>query len=68
MGVIEDTFEVNIHGKVVDWIIYDVGGARGQRQSWAPYFDDINSIIFLAPVSAFDQVRWEVFREPLYLR
>lgn len=56
--------------------IYDVGGARNQRQSWAPYFDDgrysvpspgppftrvsVNAIIFLAPISTFDQVLEEV--------
>jgi guanine nucleotide-binding protein alpha-1 subunit len=56
MGVVEDGFEVNIHGKLVNWRIYDVGGSRGQRHMWAPYFDDINAIIFVAPVSAFDQV------------
>ncbi|KAI0029454.1 G-alpha-domain-containing protein [Vararia minispora EC-137] len=38
------------------WKIYDVGGARNQRQAWAPYFTDVNAIIFLAPISAFDQV------------
>jgi len=42
--------------KGADWIIYDVGGARNQRQAWAPFFDDVNALIFLAPISAFDQV------------
>jgi hypothetical protein len=37
-------------------VIYDVGGARNQRQAWAPFFDDVNALIFLAPISAFDQV------------
>ncbi|ESK89094.1 putative g-protein alpha subunit [Moniliophthora roreri MCA 2997] len=36
-----------------DWIFYDVGGSRTVRHAWVPYFDDINSIIFLAPISAF---------------
>ncbi|KAJ7721957.1 guanine nucleotide binding protein, alpha subunit [Mycena maculata] len=39
-----------------DWRIYDVGGHRSLRPAWAPYFDDMDSIIFLAPISAFDQV------------
>jgi len=39
-----------------EWVIYDVGGCRGMRASWAPYFDDVNFIIFLAPVSAFNQM------------
>ncbi|KIY43910.1 G-alpha-domain-containing protein [Fistulina hepatica ATCC 64428] len=55
MGVAEHVFDVNIHGKSVTWHLYDVGGARGQRQSWISYFDNANAIIFLAPVSAFDQ-------------
>lgn len=40
-GVVEHTFVINTgHSKGVQWRIYDVGGARGQRQAWAPYFDD----------------------------
>ena len=57
MGVQEHVFDVNIHGKTVTWHLYDVGGARGQRHSWVPFFEDANAIIFVAPVSAFDQVR-----------
>jgi hypothetical protein len=34
MGVAEHTFDVNIHGKLVTWHLYDVGGARGQRHTW----------------------------------
>jgi hypothetical protein len=37
------------------WRLFDVGGARGQRAAWVPYFDDVHAIIFIAPVSAFDQ-------------
>ncbi|KAJ7048586.1 guanine nucleotide binding protein, alpha subunit [Mycena amicta] len=39
-----------------DWRIYDVGGHRSLRAAWAPYFDDMHSIMFLCPISAFDQV------------
>ncbi|KAF8156718.1 guanine nucleotide binding protein, alpha subunit [Crassisporium funariophilum] len=38
------------------WTIYDVGGSRGQRAAWAQFFDDVNIIIFLAPMSGFNQV------------
>ncbi|KIJ39014.1 hypothetical protein M422DRAFT_32883 [Sphaerobolus stellatus SS14] len=38
-----------------DWRIYDVGGSRTQRAAWAPYFQDVDAIIFLAPISCFDQ-------------
>ncbi|KZT30067.1 G-alpha-domain-containing protein [Neolentinus lepideus HHB14362 ss-1] len=33
-----------------EWYIYDVGGSRGQRHTWIPYFEDIQAIIFLAPM------------------
>ncbi|KAL4250269.1 P-loop containing nucleoside triphosphate hydrolase [Abortiporus biennis] len=57
-GVVEHTFTMSKSSEFrgVDWKIYDVGGARNQRHAWAPYFDDVNAIIFLAPISAFDQV------------
>ena len=38
-----------------EWCIYDVGGSRTQRIAWYPYFDDINAIIFLAPINCFDE-------------
>ncbi|KAH7096131.1 guanine nucleotide binding protein, alpha subunit [Auriculariales sp. MPI-PUGE-AT-0066] len=38
-----------------EWRIYDVGGARSQRLFWAPFFDMVDAIIFLAPISCFDQ-------------
>ncbi|TFK17162.1 G-alpha-domain-containing protein [Coprinopsis marcescibilis] len=39
-----------------EWVIYDVGGSRSQRAAWAQFFDDVNIIIFLAPMSGFNQV------------
>ncbi|THH08173.1 hypothetical protein EW145_g2884 [Phellinidium pouzarii] len=38
-----------------EWTIYDVGGFRSQRAAWAPFFDSMNAIIFLAPISSFDE-------------
>lgn len=38
-----------------DWYIYDVGGSRTMRPAWLPYFDDVHAIIFLAPISCFDE-------------
>lgn len=66
MGVAEHVFDVNIHGKLVTWHLYDVGGARGQRHTWVPYFEDANAIIFVAPVSAFDQVRFTTTPDIFY--
>ncbi|CCA72164.1 related to guanine nucleotide-binding protein alpha-4 subunit [Serendipita indica DSM 11827] len=37
------------------WVVYDVGGSRTQRATWKPYFEDVNAIVFLAPLSAFNQ-------------
>ncbi|KAI6001591.1 G-alpha-domain-containing protein [Pisolithus orientalis] len=42
-----------------EWRIVDVGGSRSQRATWVPFFDDVDAIIFLAPISAFDQVLTE---------
>lgn len=39
-----------------EWIVYDVGGSRSQRAAWAQFFDNVTTIIFLAPASAFNQV------------
>ncbi|KAI5120532.1 hypothetical protein M0805_004540 [Coniferiporia weirii] len=38
-----------------EWMIYDVGGSRSLRAQWPAYFDDMNAIIFLAPISCFDE-------------
>ncbi|KAI9458866.1 G-alpha-domain-containing protein [Lactarius psammicola] len=37
------------------WSIIDVGGSRGTRAAWVPYFEDVNVLLFIAPVSAFNQ-------------
>ncbi|KAI0266676.1 G-protein alpha subunit [Gloeopeniophorella convolvens] len=55
LGVTEHSFDINFGGSHYTWILFDVGGARGQRHAWVPYFDDATAIIFLAPISAFDQ-------------
>ncbi|KAF8634932.1 hypothetical protein AX15_000669 [Amanita polypyramis BW_CC] len=55
-GVVEHTFQVRTYKASVIWKLYDVGGSQSQRQAWIPYFQDVNAIIFLAPISAFDQV------------
>ncbi|CAE6435368.1 unnamed protein product [Rhizoctonia solani] len=39
----------------LEWRMYDVGGARRQRAKWAPFFDDMDLLIVIVPVSAFDQ-------------
>ncbi|RXW21319.1 hypothetical protein EST38_g4531 [Candolleomyces aberdarensis] len=58
LGVSEHRFKFKAAGNMVsnDWRIYDVGGARYLRAAWVPYFDNMDAIIFLAPISAFDEV------------
>jgi guanine nucleotide-binding protein alpha-1 subunit len=42
-------------GERTHWTFYDVGGTRTQRAAWQPYFSNVDALIFLAPISAFDQ-------------
>ncbi|TFY55058.1 hypothetical protein EVJ58_g8488 [Rhodofomes roseus] len=56
VGVSEYRFEMEAGSESgTQWRIIDVGGSRSQRQTWVPFFDDIDAIIFLAPISCFDQ-------------
>ncbi|KAK0229755.1 heterotrimeric GTP-binding alpha subunit [Armillaria nabsnona] len=34
-----------------EFFIADVGGSRSSRASWIPYFDDVDAILFLAPLA-----------------
>ncbi|GAW02896.1 G-alpha-domain-containing protein [Lentinula edodes] len=59
VGVSEYRFQMEVStGRETgtDWRIVDVGGSRSQRQTWIPFFDNVDAIIFLAPISGFDQV------------
>ncbi|QRV74968.1 G-protein alpha subunit [Ceratobasidium sp. AG-Ba] len=58
IGISEWSFQFTYPGSrggLCNWRLYDVGGARSQRAHWAPYFEDATAIIFLAPISAYDQ-------------
>ncbi|TBU43440.1 G-protein alpha subunit [Dichomitus squalens] len=59
LGVSEHRFQIKegyAGGFSRDLRIYDVGGHRSLVPAWAPFFDDMNAILFLAPLSGFDQV------------
>ncbi|VDC03814.1 unnamed protein product [Peniophora sp. CBMAI 1063] len=58
IGVSEHKFEMEAGDqRGTEWRIVDVGGSRFQcAATWVPFFDDVDAIIFLAPISAFDQV------------
>ncbi|KAF9923301.1 guanine nucleotide-binding protein subunit alpha, partial [Linnemannia zychae] len=52
------TLAVSEHYFNIDGVlykIYDVGGQKSLRKYWAPYFDDVDGIIFMAALSSFDQ-------------
>ncbi|KAI0777192.1 guanine nucleotide binding protein, alpha subunit [Trametes elegans] len=52
VGVSEYSFHMEAGSETgTEWRIIDVGGSP----TWVPFFDDVNAIIFLAPISAFDQ-------------
>lgn len=36
--------------------IYDVAGHKSQRHKWISFFDDVEAILFVAAVSAYDQM------------
>ncbi|KAJ3069648.1 guanine nucleotide-binding protein subunit alpha [Podochytrium sp. JEL0797] len=36
--------------------VFDAGGQRRHRMSWAPYFDQVDAIVFVMAVGAYDQV------------
>ncbi|PCH44939.1 G-alpha-domain-containing protein [Wolfiporia cocos MD-104 SS10] len=58
LGITEYRFTIKegaLGGISRDWRIFDVGGHRSLVTAWAPYFDDMNAILFLAPISCFDQ-------------
>ena len=39
--------------------VYDVGGQRNERGKWIHLFANVTAIVFLAAISAFDQVLFE---------
>jgi len=62
VGVSEYKFEMEAaagRDSGTEWRIVDVGGSRSQRATWVPFFDGVDAIIFLAPISGFDQVLTE---------
>ncbi|KAF9527409.1 G-protein alpha subunit-domain-containing protein [Crepidotus variabilis] len=62
VGVSEYKFEMEVSAgrdQGTEWRIVDVGGSRSMRPTWVPFFDTVDAIIFLAPISGFDQVLLE---------
>lgn len=56
VGVTEEVFCVRSRPPSVKFRVFDFGGARTQRAMWHSFFEDATAIIFVAPISAFDEV------------
>lgn len=54
-GIVEMKF--NIEGNT--FIMLDVGGQRSERKKWINCFQDVTAVIFVAAMSAYDQVLFE---------
>jgi len=39
--------------------MFDVGGQRSERRKWIQCFDDVNAILFVAALSAYDMCLYE---------
>lgn len=57
-GVVSKDFLINLDGAAHAHAlrVYDVGGQRSERSKWIHYFDHVETIIFVAALSEFDQV------------
>jgi len=54
-GIHEQSFIIND----VEFVVVDVGGQRNERKKWIHCFEDVTAVIFLAALSAYDQVLME---------
>jgi guanine nucleotide-binding protein alpha-1 subunit len=71
VGVTETPLKVKASLGHTDWLVIDIGGSRTHRAAWKPFFEDgeerykpptisvnhplVNAIVFLAPLSAYNQ-------------
>ncbi|EGF82632.1 hypothetical protein BATDEDRAFT_29442 [Batrachochytrium dendrobatidis JAM81] len=51
LAVSETIFKIGIH----HYRLFDVGGQRGLRKQWAPFFDNCHSILFVTSIASYDQ-------------
>ena len=52
MGVAEHEFELSLGPKAVKWLLYDVGGARGQVRSYS-----VRSLVLFVTPRAYSATR-----------
>jgi len=54
-GIVENSFEIDGNG----FKMYDVGGQRNERKKWIHCFESVTAVLFVAAISAYDQVLYE---------
>jgi guanine nucleotide-binding protein G(i) subunit alpha len=54
-GIVENLFTVDTH----EFAMFDVGGQRSERRKWIHCFDDVTAVLFIAALSAYDQMLFE---------
>jgi len=54
-GIVQSDFTI----KSMNFSMFDVGGQRNERRKWIHAFDDVDSVIFVAALSEYDQVLFE---------
>lgn len=54
-GIVENSFE--IEGNLFRML--DVGGQRSERKKWIHCFENVTAVLFVAAISAYDQVLYE---------
>lgn len=54
-GIVESEYEIDGNR----FKIFDVGGQRNERKKWIHCFSDVTAVLFVAALSAYDQVLYE---------
>ena len=54
-GIVEENYEID----AVKFSMYDVGGQRNERKKWIHCFENVTAVVFVAALSAYDQVLYE---------
>merc|ERR1719440_1094743 len=54
-GIVQSDFTI----KSLQFSMFDVGGQRNERRKWIHCFDNVDSVVFVASLSEFDQNLYE---------
>lgn len=54
-GIVENSFEIEGNS----FRMLDVGGQRSERKKWIHCFENVTAVLFVAAISAYDQVLYE---------